>query len=361
MTPTTTCKHCGKPTSGKRAKTCRECYYKRVNIPSIAAQWTCNRCGKPVSSSGTKICIDCYRNRGHTAPTQLISSLTSFEEAWARWSKAIGRRKDRYTPPPKKPEGRERIVVIPDIHAPYHDRECLVELIKREKGRASKVILIGDVSDAYSFSTFLKYDRMSFQDEWAEVTAVMQVISESFPSVEVIIGNHDARLEKRLRHHLTEDMVDAVKYMTRGILCPLTALVKRYPNVSIARHEVPGTTHSIDWFTTCGDAWLGHPEKFSKVPGSSLRAVEDWLLDQETALSLDRYRLIIMGHTHQLAMIPFRSSSLLVECGCLCATQSYQLSPRIMGRPQKRGYVWFEQDNGVTDLNSVGMHWFDVE
>jgi hypothetical protein len=176
-----------------------------------------------------------------------------------------------------------------------------------------------------------------------------------------VIGNHDERLEKRLRQHLTDDMIEAVQYMTGGTLCPLTALVKEYENISIARHEVPNSKHTIDWFTTIGDAWLGHPSRFSKVPGAALRSVEDWLLDNEVTLGMDRYRLIVLGHTHQLGLIPWRSNSMLVECGCVCSVQSYQLSPRLGGRPQKRGYVFFEQVDGVTDLNSVGMHWYDVE
>jgi hypothetical protein len=34
---------------------------------------------------------------------------------------------------------------------------------------------------------------------------------------------------------------------------------------------------------------------------------------------------------------------------------------RIGGRPQRRSYVWFEQENGITDMNSLGWRWFDVE
>ena len=34
---------------------------------------------------------------------------------------------------------------------------------------------------------------------------------------------------------------------------------------------------------------------------------------------------------------------------------------KIGGRPQRRGYVTFEQVDGRTDLNSVTLHWFDVE
>lgn len=287
--------------------------------------------------------------------------LASFEQAWAQWGKTIGMMRDRYAGPAARDSritNTEKILVVPDLHAPFHDEAMFAEMIARETD-VDRAICIGDLSDSYSLSTFTQYRRMPFGEEWASVTAAMQALSEAFPVVDVVIGNHDGRLEKRIRERLSEDMVEAVKYLSGGILCPITALARRFPNVTVARHEVPGG-ETVDWFTTCGDAWLGHPEKYSRTPGAALRAVEDWLADHEVDLGLDRYRLIVMGHTHTWAEIPWRGRQKLVEAGCLCQTQGYMLKPKIGGRPQIRGYLTFEQTDGVTDLNSVKFHWFDV-
>ncbi len=143
-------------------------------------------------------------------------------------------------------------------------------------------------------------------------------------------------------------------------LCPLTALASKYPNVKIAKHQLRDG-QAVDWFTTIGDAWLGHPEKFSRVPGSMLRSVEEALADREDEWELGRYRLIVTGHTHGYAMIPWHARSLLVEAGCLCRTLGYQTVPKMAGRPQRRGYLTFDQIGGVTDLNSVRFRWFDAE
>jgi predicted phosphodiesterase len=287
--------------------------------------------------------------------------LASFEEAWAQWQKCVGMMRDRYRGPKtgqKGPKGQtvQKILVVPDLHAPFHEQEMFAEMLEREKD-ADKVICIGDLSDSYALSTYTHYRSVSFSEEWASVTLAMQTLSERFPTVEVVIGNHDARLEKRLRERLTGDMVDAVKYLSGGILCPITALARRYTNVTIAKHYVGDD--SIDWFATCGDAWLGHPEKYSRSPGAALRSVEDWLSDHEYDLNLGRYRLIVLGHTHQQGAFPWRGRQLLVECGCLCQVQGYMLKPKIGGRPQMRGYVTFEQTEGVTDLNSVKVYNFD--
>ncbi len=287
--------------------------------------------------------------------------LASFEEAWSQWGKTIGLMRERYKGPPKhtKRTDRTKILVIPDLHAPFHNVEMFAAMIAREKD-IDKAICIGDLSDSYSLSTFTHYRSVGFSEEWAAVTAALQAMSEAFPSVELVIGNHDARLEKRLRERLTIDMVEAVKFMTGGILCPVTALAKRFPNVTVARHVVP-SGDTIDWFTSYGDAWLGHPERYSILPGAALRKVEEWLADHEVDLGMQRYRLICLGHTHTYSQFLWRSGQMLIEVGCLAQTQGYMLKPKIGGRPQRIGYVTFEQVNGRTDLNSVKFHYLGEE
>lgn len=289
--------------------------------------------------------------------------LASFEEAWAQWQKSIGMMRERYAGPQQKQPRRDgsiKVLVIPDVHAPFHEVDMFAEMMVREAD-ADKVICIGDLSDSYSLSTFTKYRPMSFDEEWAGVTACMQAMSEHFQDVEIIVGNHDARLEKRLRDRLNDDQIAAVKWMANGTLCPITALARRYPNIRVSHHAVPRSGESVDWFTSIGDAWLGHPERFSKTPGAALRAVEDWIADNEVALGLGRYRLICLGHTHAYSQFLWRSGQMLIEVGCLAQTAGYMVSPKIGGRPQRRGYVTFFQNaQGVTDLNSVRFHCFDV-
>jgi hypothetical protein len=92
-----------------------------------------------------------------------------------------------------------------------------------------------------------------------------------------------------------------------------------------------------------------------------LRAVEEWLADNESMLGLQRYKLVCLGHTHAYSQLYWRAGQMLIEVGCLCQTQGYMLKPKIGGRPQRRGYVTLVQHDGVTDLNSVRFHSFDAE
>jgi hypothetical protein len=45
----------------------------------------------------------------------------------------------------------------------------------------------------------------------------------------------------------------------------------------------------------------------------------------------------------------------------MCQTHGYQLQAKIMGRPQRTGYVLLEQTSGVTDINSVRLVWLDAD
>jgi predicted phosphodiesterase len=325
------------------------------------AEPTCPVCGvNPIKSVGSKRCSQCrYQNRtAPEAPAQ-HTPITCFEDAWLQWQREIGQAESRYRRPAPTGNGaRKRYVILSDLHVPFHEPSMLAEALAREKGKADCAVILGDLSDAYALSRFLLYERVPFPFEWAQVTAALELIASSFPEVVLVTGNHDARLEKALLSRLTTDMVDAVRWLCGGNLCPLTALAKRYPNVTVANHRTRDG-HTLDWCVSIGDAWLAHPERFSRVPGSALRAVEEWLADQREAFSFNDSRLMVIGHTHQYAQIPWHADKLLVEAGCMCRLQGYMATPKIGGRPQRRGYLAFEQERGRTDLNSVRFHCFD--
>jgi hypothetical protein len=352
---------CGHQVTKPGVLKCRACWRARGEDVPADEKVLLGKCGHQITRKGATTCRACYDEfRASVKVPELREPVTSFDDAWQRWQRAVGMAKDRYKGPKAKRKGiTQKILVVPDVHAPFHEEGMFAEMLQREAD-ADKVICIGDLSDSYALSTFTHYRRVSFAEEWASVTLVMQALSEAFPEVEMVIGNHDARLEKRLRERLSEDMVDAVRYLSGGILCPITALARRFPNVTVANHRVPGGD-SVDWFTTCGDAWLGHPEKYSRVPGAALRFVEEWISDNEHTLGLQRYKLLVLGHTHAYSQFLWRSGQMLIECGCLAQQQGYMLKPKIGGRPQRRGYVTFNQTDGITDLNSVRFVWMDAE
>lgn len=365
------------------------------NRLSQAKQFPCpGGCGTTIAWSGTTICRSCYdklrKHYGSADVATLLAraknalelgeaearndesvvslvppELSSYEQAWRQLAREIGLSRDRYAGPARaltpRADGRKRYAVISDLHVPFHERAFLADFIAREQGKVDTLFINGDAMDSYSLSRFVQYEWMPFKDEMAEVIAVLDQLSMAFPDIVIVIGNHDSRLEKQVRSRLTADMAEAVSWLADGMLCPLTALVKRrYPNMRLGGHTLP-SGHHIDWFTAVGDTWIGHPEAFSVVPSGALRKVEASLATHADEWGLSQARLIITGHTHQLEKVIWRQS-LLVAGGCICSTQGYQVTPRITSTAQRRGYVWFEQDAaGRTDLNSVDWWWYDQD
>jgi hypothetical protein len=242
----------------------------------------------PLRNKGSQICHPCWaqqqredaeRRRAEkaTAPGTR-EPLTSYDEARALWERSIGLSVNRYKGPakPRKDDGAQRILVLSDVHAPFHDKAVLADCIAENRGKVDLCVVSGDLSDCYSVSRFIKYESVGFSQEWAEVQIVLEALSEAFPRVRVVIGNHDARLEKQLLERCSADIVEAVRWMTGGTLCPMSMLCKRYENVEVVPHVTP-EGHRLDWLTTIGDAIMLHAEKYSRVPASALRGIDEWL------------------------------------------------------------------------------------
>jgi predicted phosphodiesterase len=267
---------------------------------------------------------------------------------------------DRPSRTRKAESSTRRVVIASDFHAPFQDNWAVSELIAREGGKADTLIVNGDIQDFYSISRFVKYEQVSMESELAAVDALLGQLSAAFPEVILVSGNHDhARFEKQLRTLLSVEMCHVVEFLTGGNLSVLRVIAKRYPNVKFAETKVG--RFAVGWYYQHGDLLTAHAEKYSRVPGAALRGIEEWFADQDSTLGLDPWRVLIQAHTHQLGLFPWRADKLLVEGGCMCSTHSYQLQARIMGRPQRLGYVTLQQENGRTDINSVRPVWLDPD
>jgi predicted phosphodiesterase len=288
----------------------------------------------------------------------------SADECWAVLDDFIGRsrrpvptRNGRGTP---TRQSSNRIVIASDFHAPFQDNWAVGELIAREGGKADTLIVNGDIQDFYSISRFVKYENVSVESEFAAVDALLGQLSAAFPEVVLIGGNHDtARFEKQLRTLLSLELVHVIEYLTGGNFSVLRLMAKRYPNIRFADTQV--SRFHVGWFAQFGDLITAHAEKYSRVPGAALRGIDEWFTDQQDTLGLKPWKVLIQAHTHQLGMFPWKADRVMVEGGCMSQTHGYQLQARIMGRPQRVGYVTLEQTKGVTDVNSIRLVWLDAE
>ena len=250
--------------------------------------------------------------------------------------------------------GHKAVAVASDLHLPYGVPDVIDAFLSLE---ADICIINGDLGDMYSFSRFVKYHGANWQQEKAECTDFLRRASEAFETVIVIPGNHDARFVKRLAENIGTDELAELLDMAgeSGVrLDPLGRMAAQFPNVHMPSRNVEGI--EVAWFYQMGDAIFCHGESYSSA-GTNLvpRKVEEYFRRHAALLNLQPWRFACQAHTHNLSWTLFNSDQLVVECGCMSKAHDYQLSPKMQGSPQRRGWVTFEMTDGCTDLNSVRL------
>lgn len=103
---------------------------------------------------------------------------------------------------PYEIKGRQRILLLSDIHLPYHDPKSVQTAIKYGKQEGCTMVIVnGDLLDFYQLSRYERDPRKrKFADEIEAGRQFFQVLRYHFPNAQIIykLGNHEERYEKWL-------------------------------------------------------------------------------------------------------------------------------------------------------------------
>jgi predicted phosphodiesterase len=92
-----------------------------------------------------------------------------------------------------------RVAVLPDIHIPYHDEALLERAMVIARG-AAHIIIIGDLIDCYTISSFDKdpQRKHSLQDECDTAKLFLGRLRDENPDarIDLIEGNHEDRVRR---------------------------------------------------------------------------------------------------------------------------------------------------------------------
>jgi predicted phosphodiesterase len=94
-------------------------------------------------------------------------------------------------------KGHDKVVILNDIHIPYHSVEAITatfDYLKKEKPDA--ILLNGDTLDFYGLSRFIKDPRKrNFAGELSIFKEMVDVIKKKFPYAKIYfkVGNHEER------------------------------------------------------------------------------------------------------------------------------------------------------------------------
>lgn len=217
-----------------------------------------------------------------------------------------------------KPQTKQKIVQINDLHIPYHDKKTLDVFYKFLKDvKVDKIVIAGDLLDFYELSTFDKDPKRRFtiQDEIDICYEILKDLKALCPEIHFIKGNHESRLKKFLWKNPS---LASIKVLELPKLLNLDSLGIEYHDLEYVYRKFRFTHGSI----------------VRQDSGASAKAE---LLKYGSSMA--------SGHTHRLSMFvktDARGTVGAYEGGCMC-----ELTPEyIQGTPNwTQGFLVFDFNN----------------
>lgn len=234
---------------------------------------------------------------------------------------------------------KRKVLVLSDLHVPFTNESKLQKAIDLNRS-ADMLIIGGDFLDMYGCSRHRKRKSVPHEVEIDNGIRVLEYLSEIFPWIRIIRGNHDARALKKV-----QDMVDpSLLYLFDNE--PLDLMVRPFANVE----------YISNWWTQIGDAVIAHAERSSTIEGKPAIMLGDFFDAKgwSKRLNLPPIRVYVQAHTHQVSAV-YREDTKYFECGALVDDQSvaaeYVLDSTAFMRPPLHGCVILTQYKGQTEFN----------
>jgi predicted MPP superfamily phosphohydrolase len=197
----------------------------------------------------------------------------------------------------------ERLVMVNDIHVPFHDEKTL-ESVKYglKYMKPDRLILGGDIIDFYSISHFDKDPSraLHLEEEINNTYDVLNDILSVLPKkckVSYLLGNHEERLQKYVHSNAPElHWVDGLKW-----------------NQMLGLHELGIRAVNKRWMEYKG-VMYSHLNRANKYGGYTAKN-----------LGTDFNRTIVHTHTHKTGHVRHGEMD-FYDNGCLCDLQPEYMS-----------------------------------
>lgn len=246
-----------------------------------------------------------------------------------------------------KIKGISKVLVLSDLHIPFHKEETILKIIK-DNPHVDKIIFAGDIIDCFSVSSFPKDLRIPFYEELKEASSFLKKVDRLTPNVKKIVfrGNHEYRYKRYLAKYyneittlLTDDVLEIIK---NGFSYRDARNIKRKVEPLSDNYEV------IDnWYYLYNDVVFAHPSSYSKIPMRTCLSAYDYFKNKGF-----EFKAICIGHTHKLGNVIY-GTTLLSELGCLCKSMEYANNGNVGQTIQSNGYgLYTFKDNKVDIYNS---------
>jgi predicted phosphodiesterase len=241
----------------------------------------------------------------------------------------------------------ERVLVLSDLHIPFHRPEEIMEIVEKHKNKIDTIIFAGDVVDCEAISVFDRVHKADLAREMIESYHFLRKIDKMTPNVKKILiwGNH----EYRFIRYLASNGGELSSLMNQNILAEIVGgftYTDWNAKISVDFEPLSSNFEVVDnWYVQYHDMIVAHPKNFSKI---ALRTATN-TCDYFFALGVD-FQAVLVGHTHKFGVTK-HNTKYVSETGCLCQEMEYASSGNINYRPQEYGYVLAHFDEGIFNFD----------
>jgi len=311
--------------------------------------------GFPTLRSEEAIKAKCKREGWTPDNKQSWGTTNPVKDAWNKIRDLQSKYKDQSIEQAPLFDGvvARKILSLSDIHFPL-GREDLLQQVIDDHLDADIVVINGDLLEGYIFSTFAKSKVIAAIDEYNIAFEFIRMLSQLFPKVVLVEGNHDARPTKFLGSVGVDKAASSILQpnlmarMANGErLDPSGMLIEKldFNNVYFEKRQ--------SWFVKIGKTLFIHPHtRGGSGPGHTVLEMGKKLLLAYPEGEVDS---VVCGHTHQIYK-GVVNNKLFIEQGCLAGMLTYLWKANnTHSKNYQNGYALIYQDaEGNTDFNRSG-------
>lgn len=192
----------------------------------------------------------------------------------------------------------QRILLISDLHVPYHHRDAIDFLAYlKAKYNPTRVICLGDELDKHALSYHdSDPDLASAGDELIKALPVIAELYKLFPNMDILASNHGSLVWRKAKTH------------------------------GIPRHYIKSYNEVLG----VGAGWKWYDDLVIKLPNGNSCYLHHGKSTRGLTLSQQMGMCSVQGHYHNSFSIEYFGTPLLLnwamQCGCLIDSKSYAFS-----------------------------------
>jgi predicted phosphodiesterase len=248
-----------------------------------------------------------------------------------------------------------KILTLSDIHFPFAMVDELDKAIELHSD-ADVVVINGDMLDGYAFSTYGRAKRIAALKEYRAAFEFVRRLSENFPKVVIVSGNHDRRPAKTLARNDFEK--DATQILRPDLLARIAngeVLNEAGEMVEMLAFDNVVYQKYDSWYVRIGQTIFCHPDAYQGGnPGATVIRLCDYFIKR---IGGDKFDSVVVGHTHRLYK-GIVMNKLLIEQGAMAARMPYQHKADLRFPHAMNGYAVIYQDSeGNTDFSNSRIYY----